>query len=128
LSASGNYCREVCPQCPWRVDQTGKFPANAFLLSANTAHDMSMKTFGCHMASLENPMTCAGFLLRGADDNLKVRTERSETRMIDVRETPGVELHETYKAMAVANGCNPDDPGLSKCMPEARDEYYRSRK
>jgi len=117
----GSYCKEPCAQCPWRVDQTGKFPAKAFLLSANTSYDVAMETFACHMAGTEKPKTCAGFLLTGAADNLRVRMRRAAGEMVDVR-VAGLKLHKSYKAMAVANGCDPDAPELQPCMPEARHE------
>jgi hypothetical protein len=71
--AEGHYRRSPCDGCPWRVDQTGSFPAEAFRHSAETAYDMSTHMFGCHEAGTSKPLTCAGFLLRGADDNMAVR-------------------------------------------------------
>ncbi len=32
----GSFRRRPCEDCPWRVDAVGKFPAEAFRLSANT--------------------------------------------------------------------------------------------
>lgn len=118
------YCKTPCEQCPWRVDQTGSFPAEAFRLSALTAYDMAQNVFACHMAGAENPKTCAGFLLRGGDDNLAVRMGRAGGRYMDV-EDGGHELHESYRAMSVANGVDPSDPILRDCMPEARDNPHR---
>ena len=39
------YRVEPCAQCPWRLDQQGMFPAEAFRLSAPTAYDAAMSTF-----------------------------------------------------------------------------------
>ena len=66
--------KSPCPTCPWRKDaRINEFPAEAFRHSATTACDGSMKMFSCHSAGAEHPKTCAGFLLRGADDNFAVR-------------------------------------------------------
>jgi len=123
-----DYCRTPCLECPWRKDNTGKFPAQAFRISTNTAQDMSIHVFACHMRGAKHPATCAGFLLRGADDNLAVRTRRANGRMADVGDG-GHELHESYKVMAVANGCYENDPALKRCMPEARTklEYKKGK-
>lgn len=72
-SNSKAYRREPCAGCPWRTDNTGEFPAEAFKASANTAYDMSTHRFSCHESGADKPATCAGFLLRGADHNLATR-------------------------------------------------------
>ena len=123
----GDYCRNPCAQCPWRVDQTGSFPAEAFRISANTAHDMSLRTFACHMRGTDTPAACAGFLLNGAADNLAVRVKRIKGKMRDVSAN-GYRLHKSYRAMAVANGVAPNDPTLADCMPEARTRRDRERR
>jgi hypothetical protein len=101
----GIYRRSPCGGCPWRVDQTGSFPAEAFVHSAETAADMSGKTFACHEAGTEDPMICAGFLLRGAYHNLAVRM-RSASGAIDLAAVHdgGHELYPGYISMAMANG------------------------
>jgi hypothetical protein len=106
--------RKVCEQCPWRKDNVGNFPAEAFRHSANTSYDMSQNTFACHMHPKEAPSLCAGFLLRGADHNLAIRLKRSRGECMDVQE-PSVELFDGYKDMAVANGCDPDEEVLKPC-------------
>ena len=110
------YRRQPCPDCPWRKDSVGEFPAEAFKHSANTAHDMSDHKFGCHASGTEKPATCAGFLLRGADHNLAVR-KAVMFGQIDPREITdgGHELFEDYIEMAIANGVAPDDPALALC-------------
>ncbi|KEH15289.1 hypothetical protein MTR_1498s0010, partial [Medicago truncatula] len=40
----GSYRRRPCAKCPWRVDATGEFPADAFRHSAETAYDMATET------------------------------------------------------------------------------------
>lgn len=119
VGGDGGHCKVVCPECPWRVENAGKFPAKAFVHSANTAEDMSFHTFGCHMSGVDKPKTCAGFLLRGSADNLRVRIGRSKGEFLDVV-AGRAKLHATYKTMAVANGVPADSPALALCMPEAR--------
>ncbi len=111
----GGYRRRPCSDCPWRVDATGEFPAAAFKHSAGTAYDMATHTFACHQSGQQKPATCAGFLLRGADHNLAVRLGRARGRFEDDVSEGGVELHASYRAMAVANGVDPDDPVLTPC-------------
>lgn len=109
------YRRTVCAECPWRIDQIGKFPPEAFRHSANTAHDQSMHQFACHMSGSKKPATCAGFLLRGATHNIGFRLALA-TGKIDaneLRET--VPLHPSYRAMAEANGVQADDTTLARC-------------
>jgi hypothetical protein len=113
----GGYRREPCGGCPWRVDQTGAFPAEAFRHSASTAYDMARNTFACHESGTKKPATCAGFLLRGADHNLAVRMrQRTENFSVTVRDG-GHELHASYRAMAIANGVPADDPAIERCRP-----------
>jgi hypothetical protein len=111
----GTYRRTVCEECPWRLDQTGKFPPEAFRHSANTAYDQSMHQFACHMSGSVKPATCAGFLLRGATHNIAFRLAVA-TGKIDPKELcETVPLHPSYRAMAEANGLPPDDPALERC-------------
>jgi hypothetical protein len=111
----GTYRRKPCSDCPWRIDAAGEFPAEAFKHSAATAYDMASATFACHQSGKERPSICAGFLLRGAGHNLVVRLGFMRGRFKDDVQDGGFALHENYKAMAVANGVDPDDPVLSAC-------------
>lgn len=108
------YRRQPCSDCPWRVDATGVFPAQAFRHSARTAYDMSEHVFACHQSGVEKGATCAGFLLRGADHNLAIRLKRMRRMMLDVQDG-GHELHGSYREMAIANGVDPEDPVLRPC-------------
>lgn len=113
VGGDGGYCTQPCAQCPWRVDQTGSFPASAFKHSASTAYNMAGNTFACHMAGAERPKICAGFLLNGSAHNMAVRMKLIKGE-IDVGKVSdgGVELHESYRDMAVANGVRASDPVL----------------
>lgn len=111
----GGYRRKPCSDCPWRVDATGEFPPEAFRHSANTAYDMSRHSFACHQSGTSKPAVCAGFLLRGAEHNLSVRLHRMSGQIGQDVTDGGHELHASYRAMAVANGVNPDDDALRLC-------------
>ncbi|WP_425953308.1 DUF6283 family protein [Ralstonia pseudosolanacearum] len=109
------YWKKPCPDCPWRKDAVGGFPAEAFRLSANTAYDMSTHIFSCHSSGSLKPAACAGFLLRGADHNLSVRLGKMNGTIKDNVSDGGVELFADYREMAVANGVDPNDPVLTLC-------------
>lgn len=113
---SSAYRRKPCSDCPWRVDSVGKFPAEAFRHSARTAHDMSGHVFACHQSGVRRSATCAGFLLRGAQHSLAIRLRilRGDLDPSAISDG-GVALHATYRAMAVANGVDPQDPSLQEC-------------
>jgi hypothetical protein len=109
--------REPCEQCPWRSDlPTGVFPPDAFKRSASTSYDQAMSKFACHMSGSEKPATCAGFLLRGADNNIGVRMA-AMTGSYDPRTVTdgGKPLYDSYRDMAEANGVDPKDSALDKC-------------
>lgn len=113
--ARWSYRRRPCGGCPFRLDQTGQFPAGAFEASAATSYDMSQRMFGCHESGTARPSTCAGFLLRGADDNLAVRMRMFNGYDPGTVTDGGLELHESYRAMAVANGVDPAAESLRRC-------------
>jgi hypothetical protein len=116
VEGDGGYRRQPCGGCPWRVDQTGEFPAEAFAVSAPTAYDMADRMFGCHESGADRPKTCAGFLLRGAIHNKAVRIAVAAGRLdMDTVTDGGHVLHADYRAMAVANGVVPDDPRIARC-------------
>jgi len=114
----GSYRKKPCPDCPWRKDSIGVFPAEAFRISAHTAYDMSDHTFGCHDSGTEKPATCAGFLLRGANHNLSVRMGYFNGRFKDDVTDGGHDLHDSYRAMAEANGVDSEDPVLDPCRDD----------
>jgi hypothetical protein len=68
------------------------------------------------MSGAGEPATCAGFLLRGAENNLAVRMAIMEGRLdpADVNDG-GVQLYEGYRSMAIANGVPADDPAIARC-------------
>ena len=122
VSTKGGNARSArsrpCEQCPWREDvPTGVFPPAAFITSAPTAYDGAISTFGCHMNPVENPATCAGFLLRHGVNNLGVRlaiiSDRLDLDRISAAKLP---IYESYREMAIANGVDPNDP----CLKDVR--------
>ncbi|MDL5034348.1 DUF6283 family protein [Pelomonas sp. APW6] len=115
MGGPGTYRRRPCGDCPWRKDAVGEFPAEAFRHSAATAYDMSDRTFACHQSGQAKPAICAGFLLRGSAHNLAVRLGYMQGRFNGGVSDGGCDLHENYRAMAVANGVDPDDPVLTLC-------------
>lgn len=110
------FMKKPCRDCPWKKSANGVFPAEAFRASAHTAYDMSTHSFGCHTAGTEKSKTCAGFLLHGAEHNLGVRVKlmKGDYDLSQVS-ADGHELHESYRAMAIANGVSEDDPVLVDC-------------
>jgi hypothetical protein len=116
VGGDGSYCKKPCKTCPWRRDAVGEFPAEAFRISAHTAYDMAMETFACHTSGADKPSCCAGFLLRGADHNLKIRLRLSQgTYEPDKVSDGGHDLFNNYREMAVANGVDPGDEILKRC-------------
>lgn len=115
VGGKSSYRRKPCSDCPWRVDAAGEFPAEAFKHSAPTAYDMSDRVFACHQSGKDRPAICAGFLLRGSAHNLSVRMGLISGRFKDDVADGDVELHPSYRAMAVANGVDPLDPVLVPC-------------
>ncbi len=105
--------REPCNECPWRTDRVGKFGAEAYRRLATSAYDMSRTIFTCHISKEDAPVACAGFLLRGALHNLTIRMERCI--VISQIHDGGHDLHVDYRAMAIANGVQSDDPALLPC-------------
>jgi hypothetical protein len=114
-SANNGYRRTPCPGCPWRTENDGSFPPEAFKHSANTAYDMSQHVFACHESGVKAGHTCAGFLLRGADHNMSVRVGYLTGKYRDDVAEGDVNLHENYRSMAIANGVASDDPVLAPC-------------
>lgn len=119
VTGKGSECmKKPCPTCPWRKDAVGIFPASAFKHSAATSFDMAENVFACHQSGADKGHLCAGFMLRGADNNLTVRIGIATGRL-DMRKISdgGVELFDSYRDMAVANGVPPDDPAIEHCRP-----------
>lgn len=109
--------------CPWRRDApVGTFPDKAFQISAHTTYDMADATFACHNAGVANPVTCAGFLLRGAFDNLSVRMWHTDLSAVHSDHA----LYDSYREMAIANGVDPEDPAIAPCRGD-RGEWIRPR-
>ncbi len=115
--SQSDYCRQPCPQCPWRKDvPVGRFPPERYVALAKTAYDQSFTVFQCHKTSDGRPLYCAGFLLRGATHNLSARMAwgRGIIDMYKVSDG-GHELFDNYREMAEANGVDPEDHVLREC-------------
>lgn len=97
-----SYMRKPCKECPWRKDQTGKFPAQAFRESARTAHDMATRFFSCHQQGTEKTAICAGFLLRNSANHLGVRMKRSQGLIKDDVTDGSLDLHESYHVQCLS--------------------------
>lgn len=110
IGKNNGYRKTPCGGCPWRLDNDRSFPAEAFLLSANTSYDMATHEFACHESGNERAHTCAGFILQGSDHNLSSRLRRMKGEYLDVSTT--APLHASYRAMAEANGVDPVHPDL----------------
>ena len=115
IGRNKGYRKTPCGGCPWREDTTGEFPAEAFEHSAPTAYDMAQSVFACHESGVNGGHTCAGFLLRGADHNLAVRLGYFKGIYKPDVTDGGLKLHESYRAMAIANGVDPESPILAPC-------------
>lgn len=117
VTDQSSYMKKPCADCPWRKDAVGEFPAEAFRISAPTSYDMSRDVFSCHTSGCEQPKACAGFLLNGAYHSMAIRLGRIRGLYQDVQDG-GHELFDSYKAMAIANGVDPDD----ECLLLSRDD------
>jgi hypothetical protein len=115
VEGMGPHRREPCGGCPWRIDQTGRFPAEAFRISADTCYDAAIKLFGCHESGSRKPATCAGFLIANSIHNIGARLR-------GVAGGPGcsspVPLYPSYRSMAISNGVAPDDPAIAPCRAD----------
>lgn len=112
-----NRPAKPCAECPWRRDvRPGRFPPERFAALAASAYDMNNMIFTCHKTSVDKPLACAGFLLRGAVHNFSIRMALAQ-RELDLAgvSDAGLPLFDCYRDMAVANGVDPDDPVLKPC-------------
>lgn len=108
--------KKPCAECPWRRDvERGRFPPERFIKLAHTANDMDIGLFACHKSADDQPIACAGFLLRGAEHNLMVRLAISDGFDPKAVSDGGYPLFENFREMAVRNGVDPDDPALKHC-------------
>ncbi len=109
--------KKPCAECPWRRDvPTGRFPPERYLALAGTAYDMADRLFACHKSTEDDPIACAGFVLRGGTHNLSLRLaySRGDIQRDSVTDG-GYALFEDYREMAIANGVPRHDPALRHC-------------
>jgi hypothetical protein len=95
--------------------EPGKFGPDRYIALATTAYDISDRIFTCHKSSEDEPIVCAGFLERGADHNLSIRLSYIKGDLTFEDRSGGCELREDYRAVAIANGVDPDHPALKPC-------------
>ena len=96
------------------MDNSGRFPPEAFRHSAATSYDAARTTFACHMSRPRAASICAGFLLAHSVHNLNVRL-RTMLGLLDLEQVrnDGRLLFDSYATMAISNGITPDDPVLA---------------
>lgn len=112
--------KKPCAECPWRLDvDTNAFDMDRFVALAHTAYDMDRHVFTCHKSSLDHPVVCAGFLSRGADHNLTIRLAYAFGELLKTDRSGNMALYDSYRAMAIANGVDPEDPALAPCRGPA---------
>lgn len=105
--------KSPCANCPWRKDiPPGEFPPERFRATAGTAYDAAIPLFACHKSKDDDPVTCAGFLLRHGVHNLSVRLNQLQGFDLGAVSDRGLPLHATFREMAIANGVDPADPLL----------------
>lgn len=122
MSANNRYDapRKPCAECPWRQDVApGQFTADRFRDLAGTSYDMVEKVFACHKSAEDRPTICAGFLTRGAAHNRTIRLAYAKGQLDPLDRSGGLPLYSGSRAMAIANGVDPEDIALIPCRDEA---------
>ena len=120
------YRRRPCAGCPWRIDQTGRFPPGQFRAVAGTTRDASSQVFRCHSARGGHPTVCAGFIVEGGVHNAGLRLLVVMGLVDPARVEAGrCMLHTGFRAMALANGADRADPALTGCR-DADQRIHRS--
>jgi hypothetical protein len=108
--------RAPCEKCPWRLDRVGGFPQDSFRLSADTAYEGSERVFACHMAGEDKPQVCAGsFLSTGTRHNAALQRAAALGEIDPASVRSEVPLFESYRAMSIANGVDPNDLAIEPC-------------
>jgi hypothetical protein len=108
--------RRTCPECPWLLSSApGKFPPERYIDLADTCKPggIPRALFACHMTPEENTRACAGMMIVCGDDAPNMLRLLWARRLIDPSnvEASGP-LYPSYRAMAAANGCDPNDPAF----------------
>lgn len=106
--------RRTCAECPWLLSSpVGKFSIDRFLELADTCKPGGLPghVFACHMSPTGQPRACAGMVI-ALRDNLpnRVRMLVAQGFMDPDDVTATGLLYPTYRAMAAANYCDPDEP------------------
>jgi hypothetical protein len=110
------HAKRPCDNCPWRKDaEPGEFQVERYRNLARSAYDLSNVLFACHKTPEGKEAVCTGFLLRGAQHNLAVRFALMRGEIDPETISCDAELYGDYRAMAEANGVDPEDPILRPC-------------
>lgn len=103
---------KTCSECPFLLaSRLGKFPASRYLELADTCKPgLVASIFACHMSGEGKERACAGMLkVCGWDSNM-VRLAALTGRVdLEAIEATGP-LYVSYRALAIANGCDPEAP------------------
>jgi hypothetical protein len=102
--------KSTCAECPWLLtSKPGKFPPERYLELADTCKPGGLHgLFACHMTPDGGERACAGMLTVCGMDSNRVRLAMIEGRF-DPRTVKATgPLYPNYRAMAEANGCDPE--------------------
>lgn len=80
----------------------------------------ALKALACLASGVEKSAICAGFLISQGAHNMGVRMAVMSGALELGRLRSPVELYPSYRAMAIANGVDPDDPVLRRCRDDAQ--------
>lgn len=107
-------CKKIspCENCPWRKDAStdtipGFSPSMMKELLVQCSDD-GMAIMACHKSTCDNNIICAGFALIVGYESIGLRIA-SRTRNFDPKDysADGVELHDSFEEMMLANGVQP---------------------
>ncbi len=126
INTSSRIRNKPCKTCPWRRDaEIGEFPAEAYRTSASCAYDTALTMFSCHESGTKKAAVCAGFLLANSNHNMGVRlgVMKGTYNLSRLGNPDNVELYSSYRAMAIANGVDPQDPRIAACRGDNEDGF-----
>lgn len=120
-AAVKSYQRVPCKSCPWRTDVApGEFPPQRYIVLAETAWDMAVTQFACHLSPEGREFGCAGWVLQQAAHNFGARMAISRGALNPREISSPYPLHPHYRALAIANGVPPGHPALVPCRDDGQ--------